>query len=127
MNHWAYHYIGLPYDERRNCWLFVRQVQKEQFVRDLPIITDPHVLLTQARLFKDHAERQRWQKVDRPVEGDCVLLKKSRYPAHIGIWLEIDAGGIIHCVEGQGVIFQRLSSLLLNGWQVEGYYHFVGN
>ena len=128
--HWAIALIGLPWSvhgsgpDLFNCWEFVRMVQAEHFGRLLPEIGNPEDMLVMGRTFRDHPERRRWAKVDPPVEGDCVLLRRSRHPIHVGVWLDVDGGGVLHCAEGAGVVFQRSDALALNGWAIEGFYRF---
>lgn len=130
--HWAENYIGTPWSATGvgpgsyHCWAFVRHVQEEQFGRALPGIPNPEGILSIARDFRDHPERRRWKRVKVPGEGDCVLMRQARYPIHVGVWLDVDGGGVLHCSQEAGVAFQSLSSLALNGWSVEGFYRFIG-
>ena len=57
-----------------------------------------------------------------------MLLRQSRYPIHVGVWIIIigTEQEVLHCVEGNGVVFQTISSLQLSRWQIEGYYRFQG-
>jgi hypothetical protein len=79
--------------------------------------------------FRDHPERKRWQLTDTPEQGDAVLMRQSRHPIHVGIWITISPSeqGVMHCVKGNGVVFQNMASLKLAGWQIEGFYRFQGN
>ena len=130
--HWATEYIGLPWSphgegpDSFHCWAFFCRVQRDHFDREMPQVPNPEDLLAMARRFRDHPERRRWMPVDRPAEGDGVLMGQARYPVHVGVWLDVDGGGVLHCFEGCGVVFQRVAALALNGWKVEGYYRFVG-
>ncbi len=130
--HWAETYIGIPWSATGDgptsyhCWAFVRHIQKRHFGRDLPGIPNPEDVLAIARGFRDHPERQRWEHVDSPENGDCVLMRQARYPIHVGVWLDADNGGVLHCSQEAGVAFQTLNSLALNGWSVEGFYRFTG-
>lgn len=126
--HWASIYIGLPYSATGegpgafHCWAFVRHVQAEHFGRALPPIPNPEDVLAMARAFRDHAERRNWLLVGDPAEGDCVLMRRARYPVHVGVWIGADGGGVLHCAQPDGVVYQRPEVLALNGWQVEGFY-----
>jgi len=130
--HWAEHYIGIPWSATGDgpvsyhCWAFVRHIQKQHFGRDLPGIPNPEDVLAIARGFRDHPERQRWELVNAPNDGDCVLMRQARYPIHVGVWLAVDNGGVLHCSQEAGVAFQTLNSLALNGWSVEGFYRYIG-
>ena len=88
------------------------------------IYLGPMAAVAMGRTFRDHPERRRWAKVEMPQEGDCVLLRRSRHPIHVGVWLDVDDGGVLHCAEDCGVVFQRPDALRLNGWAVEGFYRF---
>lgn len=146
MSHWAASYVGLPWkadgegpppgaagrDPDKtwsfHCWAFVRFVQRRHFGRELPEIPNPQDLLAMARAFRDHPERRRWTPVETPAEGDCALMRQARYPIHVGVWVEAEplsrGGGVLHCIRGSGVVFQRLDALVLHGWRVEGFYRF---
>ena len=131
--HWAETYIGIPWSATGDgpasyhCWAFVRHIQKEHFGRDLPSIPNPEDVLAIARGFRDHPERQRWKLVNAPKDGDCVLMRQARYPIHVGVWLDVDGGGVLHCSQEAGVAFQGVNALALNGWHIEGFYHFAGD
>lgn len=127
--HWATEYIGLPWvaggrgPTQFDCWGLFLAIQRERFGRVLPEIPlDADDLALLARAFRDHPERRRWERVALPAEGDAVLLRRSRHPVHVGVWLAADGGGVLHCVKGAGVVFQRLPELELHGWRIEGYY-----
>ncbi len=131
--HWAAAYIGRPWAadgeglDSFHCWALVRHVQRERFGRDLPVIPNPDDLLTIARRFRDHPERRRWDLVDTPEEGDCILMRQARYPVHVGVWLEVDGGKVLHVVRDKGVIAQSRESLAAHGWRIEGFYRFFGD
>jgi cell wall-associated NlpC family hydrolase len=131
--HWASAYVGLPWAADGegpgsfHCWALVRHVQRERFDRDLPAIPNPDDLLTIARSFRDHPERRRWNLVETPQEGDCVLMRQARYPVHVGVWLDVDGGRVLHVVRDKGVVAQSLMSLAAHGWRIEGFYRFTGD
>ena len=128
---WAIQYIGRPWiagergPESFDCWGLFLWVQKTHFSRKLPVIpVDALNLRTVLHTFKTHPERQRWAVVDVPQQGDAVLMRQSRHPVHVGVWVEADGGGVLHCAQQAGVVFQQLISLASHGWQVEGYYRW---
>lgn len=119
---WAARHIGIPWEagaqgpDAYDCWAFFRMVQREHFGRQVPVILapdydDPTAL---AGLFRSHEENGRWQPVtDKPRHGDAVIIHK---PLHVGIWLDADGGGVLHCVRGAGVIFTHDAA-----WRVSGF------
>jgi len=127
--HWAEELIGRPYraggqgPDAFDCWGLVRSVMAHRFGRALPAIPvnalDVRAVLT---AFRDHCERRNWDLVAMPVEGDCVLMRQSRHPVHVGVWLNVDGGGVLHAVSSSGVVFQRVRDLPGAGWRIEGFY-----
>ena len=128
---WAIHYIGRPWvagargPESFDCWGFFLWVQRAHFGRDLPEIpVDALNLRCVLTTFRDHPERLRWDPVSAPQQGDAVLMRQARHPMHVGVWLDVDGGAILHCAQSAGVVFQNMTSLGGHGWQVEGFYRF---
>ena len=123
--------IGRPWiagargPEAYDCWGLFLEVQRTQFNRELPEIpVDALNIKEVLNAFSHHPERQRWQKVKQPTEGDAILMRQSRYPVHIGVWLDIDGGGVLHAVQHAGVVYQMLTALEAHGWRIEGNYRF---
>ena len=120
-------YIGIPWEagaqgpEAYDCMAFFRAVQGAHFCIEVPAIIapdydDPEVLVA---LLRDHDERARWLRIDSPRHGDAVLIHK---PMHIGTWLAIDGGGVLHCVRGAGVVFTADSAWRCSGFGRREYY-----
>jgi hypothetical protein len=123
--------IGSPWiagargPEAYDCWGLFLEVQRTQFNRELPEIpVDALNVKEVLHAFSHHPERQRWQKVKQPVEGDAILMRQARYPVHIGVWLDIDSGGVLHAVQHAGVVYQTPKALEAHGWRIEGNYSF---
>lgn len=122
--HWAAEYIGDPWVAgEHDCWAFSRRVWREKFGMDVPAVdVDACNRLACVRAFDGHEEKASWYHVDTPQEGDAVLLAQSRHPSHVGVWVDADGGGVLHCVEGIGVVFQTISSLKVAGWHGLEFY-----
>ena len=102
-------------------------IHKRLYGRDLTIIPVQENNLRQLiKTIDAHPERAHWDVVYKPIEGDIALMRQSRHPIHVGIWLDIDGGGMLHCMQGAGVVFQNLHSLALTGWKIENYYRYIG-
>ena len=134
MTHWATDYIGKPWvvasdgPEAYDCWGLVVAIHKRLYGRDLTIIPVQENNLRQLiKTIDAHPERANWDVVHKPMEGDIALMRQSRHPIHVGIWLDIDGGGMLHCMQGAGVVFQNLHSLALTGWKIENYYRYKGH
>lgn len=129
--HWAEKLIGIPYKNGGNdlngfdCWGLFRYIENNFYGKDLSVINiNNDDIIKVAKEFKNNENRQDWKKVEKPKDGDAVLLCHARYPSHVGVWLDIDSGGVIHSVKGMGVIFSNLTSLKLSGWGRIEYYEY---
>ncbi|OYZ67867.1 MAG: hypothetical protein B7X98_02395 [Methylophilaceae bacterium 17-43-7] len=124
--HWAMQYLGQPWVEHDNdCWAFFRRISADHFQRDLSIIQiDTDNLRVCIDQFLNHTEHQYWKKTTSPTDGDAVLMSQGRMPTHVGMWLSVDGGGVLHCVKGAGVIFTKTSQLHALSYNVLGYYSY---
>lgn len=116
--------IGRPYTlgaagpDAFDCWGLVRHYYAAMRGVQLPVV-DAERTLAIARAFAGNAERDNWVEVWHPAEGDAVLMGQARRPHHVGLWL---GGGVLHAVEGAGVIYTTAPMLRHGGWNVIGYY-----
>lgn len=127
--HWAIEYIGKEWVSGANgpdafdCWGLVRYIQKIQFQRELPIINvDADDIRAVVKAFTTHDELTKWTLQDSALNGDCVLMSQGHEPTHVGIWIDVDGGGILHAVKGAGVVFSNAASLRLMGYNLLGIY-----
>lgn len=129
MEHWAVKYIGKPWERvEHNCWTFFRIVQHEQFGRDIPDYAfDASNRRNSAQAVSANPERSNWEKVETPKEGDAVLLAHARFPSHVGVWVDADGGGVLHCVNGPGVVFQSVTILKASGWGHLEFYRYAAS
>lgn len=120
-------YIGMPYHSIDfNCWGLVKHFYKTEYGIDLPlIIPEDQNIKSTINAINQSSERENWNKAIYPQCGDVVLLRQSKQPVHVGVWLGNDGGGVLHCLKETGVIFQSLQNLLFMGWKVEGFYRYA--
>lgn len=125
MSDWG-KYIGIPWEngaqgpDAYDCWSFFRDMQRTHFERELPIISvNANSIKTVISEFQSNDEYTNWEQVEMFSQlegGDAVLMSQSRYPSHVGIWIEVDGGGVLHCVQGSGVIFSSATGIGRDGW-----------
>ena len=133
--HWAVPYIGRPWrrgaqgPEEFDCWSFVRWVERERFGRDLAEIIVPEPppgasrVGAYARAFAAHPEEwAKWRPTSTPAEGDAVAMSKGREIHHVGLWIDADRGGILHCLDEIGVILSPVAALRAALWRRIDYY-----
>ena len=120
-------YLGLPWIEgQRDCWLFFREISEKHYRRIIPAV-DVDVMDIRDVIHKVDAEKKaRWEQIGKPEDGCAVLMSRNRYPVHIGMWLDIDGGKVLHCAQGMGVVFQNRQALAFDGWTGITYWRFSG-
>lgn len=120
-------YIGLPWvagaqgPHAFDCMAFAAMVQRRHFGIRLPAITVPDYDDADALvgIMNSHGERENWSKVATPQHGDMVLVHR---PMHYGVWIDVDGGGVLHCVRGAGVVFTRGASWAVSGFGRREYF-----
>jgi cell wall-associated NlpC family hydrolase len=126
-------YIGIPFQKNgsdRNgidCWRLIVLVYRERLGIDLPDFAGVYVdgslasLKKVSRMIRD--EKQAWQRVDRPLPYDVILLRTGDMVYHVG--LVIDRKRMLHVMEGIDSTIEEFTGLQ---WRqkVEGYYRYKG-
>lgn len=111
--------IGIPWVEggqgpdAYDCWAFAGMVQSRFFGRALL----PMGAFGAPELRALVAARRAWAITDTPRHGDMVEMRKLGQANHVGVWLDVDRGGVLHCQQGAGVCFDRLDDIRLMGWR----------
>lgn len=118
--------IGIPYKidgmtpEGFNCWGLIYYVRKNFFDVALPLIPigDDE---TCRDVFKAKVNAGHWEAVAIPGHGDPVLMRDGN-ASHVGIYLDLDGGGILHSLEGVGVVFTKMVHLRSLGFSRSVFY-----
>lgn len=118
--------IDLPYEKGAfgpdsfNCWGLLYYVQKNYFNTSMPIapIGDPEGC---RKLYENNMHNGRWAVIQIPEHGCGALLRGGEEP-HVGIYLDLDGGGILHAMEGEGVIWTPLNRLRALNFGRTSYY-----
>lgn len=116
-------YIGRSYDNAGlHCWELVRRCELEVFGRVLPaVIEHPGTKLGIARLMARRDAHPGWHRIDTPTHGAVVFMTRAghgpeRAAIHSGVYLAIDAGGVLHTDDPHGVVFESLAELKARNW-----------
>lgn len=123
--HWSDRYLGRPYIPGEfDCAALAMCVQWEVFGRTV-------------RIPAEHATGIRAQSaqininaavvadpIDKPSEGDAVLMKARGLLSHVGVYCVINGEPhVLHAMRNAGqVVRHRLRDLKLQGLTVEGFY-----
>lgn len=130
-HHWSEQYLGIPWasgaqgPDAFDCWAFFRHVQRRHYGRDLPIVSvDANDRPMVRTTFVQHPERRRWIPTDAPRDGDCVLFHKAGQVDHVGLWLDVSGGRILHAIPHSGVVLTSLVAARRLGWNPIEFYRF---
>ena len=74
-------------------------------------------------LFANRLQAGAWQQVETPEHGDAALLRGGDHP-HVGIWLTCAGPGVLHALDGVGVIWSPQATLRLLGFSRVRYIRF---
>lgn len=118
--------VGTPYGEDSfgptsfNCWGLLHYVQRHYFYVSMPVapMGDADACV---QMFVEHMHSGKWTPIATPVHGSGALLREGTEP-HVGIYLDIDGGGILHAVRGPGVIWTPIHKLKKAGYRTVKYY-----
>lgn len=108
----------------RHCWQMVREVQRDLFGRELPVVVEvapvgSEGLHAKHKLFSTHAELANWREVATPTHGAVAIMSRGVLTmfTHAGVYLEIDGGGILHTAAPHGGVFDSLLELHARRWK----------
>ena len=121
--HWVNDYIGLPWvayargPYEFDCWGLVLDVLSKQFRIDLPqyltVKTDDPQGMTKAMLCG--LQQNLAEPVKQPAHGAIaccyIVVNGKELLRHVGIYLDIDGGGILHSYEKHACAFDHPKKL----------------
>lgn len=119
-------YVGRPYlaggrgPEAYDCWGLLRHLQYRYFGRELPDLRMGDAVASFAAYERRRATGE-WVVIPRPVHGAPALMRAGMHP-HVGTWLVVDGGGILHAQEGAGVVWTPANRLNMTGYGRIQYY-----
>lgn len=129
--HWAERYIGKPFvDGGRgpdvfDCWGLLRWIVANELRR--PLLPTYPIPLTAKREIADAVESAiagpEWRKLSAPLHTCAVGLSRHTKLHHVGLFLAVDGGLVLHADEPR-VVAQSISALTARGWnRIEFYWH----
>lgn len=113
-------YIGHEWEaaatgpESWDCWNFLMHILSTYFNKNMPSAPIGDAEGCRA-VYDEQMKAGKWERVLEPQHGDAVSMREGKWP-HVGVWLDIDGGGVLHCCEGHGVIFSRPAVLRTIGF-----------
>lgn len=120
----ANRYIGLAWELGArgplayDCWGLLLHCRAQYFGGGIPDVAFGDA----ARQMYAHKMRSgEWEIVPMPEHGDGVLLRDGNDP-HVGVYLDLDGGGVLHAMEGHGVVFSAMRDLNFLGYARPTFY-----
>ncbi len=119
MSHWANDYVGLPWSAMGygpgefNCWGLYWFVSKKYYNREVPKfqISGHEPAQYMREISREVATN--WTLLKAPVDGCAVAMSQHKRIHHVGIFLAVDGGRILHSAEGVGVVCQKIGAVRL--------------
>lgn len=125
---WASTQIGKPWvaggrgPESFDCWglvycAYACLLQTEISLlggldpKNLTDVVDAHVV-----------EVANWERIQEPVDLCVVAMSKHRLIHHVGLWIPVDNGVVLHCMDKSHVIAQSINSIRNSGFSTIKYY-----
>ena len=114
---WIDKYIGLPWVQGGrefpsfDCWGLVRDVYRSQLNINLPVhpYDTKDINKVASAILGD--VRKSWVPIDEPEHLCVVTMSTSKVPHHVGVFLALDGGLVLHSGEHQNACCQTVKQL----------------
>lgn len=104
------------------CWYYDTKlgIQIDHYGKSM----NPKDMMSVCRFAFSEAGSPRWARVSKPEHGDAVAMSQNRRISHVGIYLDIDGGKILHSRDHIGVMLQSTHQLRASGINTILYYRY---
>jgi len=123
------HELGCRGPVKFDCYAMMQLVQWHLFGRvvssiDLGADASGRAVLSALAL---NRTRRAWRlNAGRPRHGDAVTMSHMHEPFHIGTFLDIDRGVVVHCASFAGLVCDDTAALRASGWGKICFYSYRG-
>lgn len=120
-------YVGLRWEsgargpDAYDCWGLLRHVQGRHFGKQIPDVPEFGYMAREMHLQRMLSGE--WELVESAFHGAGVLMRGGDDP-HVGVWLTLEGGGVLHAMERVGVIWSPSASLRMLGFSRLKFYRF---
>lgn len=125
-------YIGLKWasgatgPDEYDCQGLVVHIQEKFYNKKMPDVKiDSDNLFAVVKAITKNEAWEKFEKIEKPEDGCLVKMFASEDPSHIGVYIDIDNGGVIHAIRNQGVIWDSMFVLKKTYAQIE-FWRFTG-
>lgn len=122
------HELGMRGPQKYDCYAMMQLIQYHLFGRIIASIEvgkseDGRAVLGS---FAGRSARRAWRlNTGRPRHGDAVSMAHVHEPFHVGTYLNIDRGIIVHCASFTGMTVDDSAGLRASGWGNLRFYSFA--
>lgn len=106
-----------------DCWGLLRHTFQERRGITLPQFSgvDETGLAEMVKTAEAEALTH-WDELATPEDFCVVCMSRNSRISHVGLWLDVDGGGVFHSFKGGGVVFQPIATIRQSGFQLFKYY-----
>lgn len=109
-----------------DCQGWVIYVSEKYYNNKLPNVeVNAKSLLDIVKKISKHKVWEQFQTICSPEDGCIVKMVTAENPSHIGIYVNVDSGGVTHCLKESGVIFDDMFTLRATYHQIS-FHKFIG-
>jgi cell wall-associated NlpC family hydrolase len=130
--HWAHGYIGRRWvsgargPDTFDCWGLLWYVKRKHYGQDVPEYPgiDAASLGIVTGLIDSGAKQGDWEQLLFPIDGCAVGMSRGRRLHHVGIYVDVDGGLVLHAHDRARVLAQSIPSLRNAGYRrIEFFEH----
>lgn len=112
-----------------HCWSMYQLVQFHLFGRIVEAVRfDTSERGVAPRMVAEHIANAQWSRREgAPQHGDGVKMGHLSNPFHIGVYLDIDRGVVLHHAEHSGLCCDTLTQLRARGFRNVSFHRWVGD
>lgn len=131
--HWAFQYLDKKWvkggrgPDSFDCWGLVYWIYKTHLNQELPLYPtiDASDLVKVTEKITEYSTLPDWIPLDKPQDLCIVAMSKNIDTLHhVGLFLDIDGGLILHATPNAFVIAQTERDLVKWGYRRIEYYHY---
>lgn len=130
--HWSLDYIGKSWEiggrgpDSFDCWGLLMDIYKKRFDIDLPNFEGINLenVMIAAKAIDRNIKNDYWREIKLPIDECAVGLSRNKVMHHVGVYLNVDGGKILHCHNGIGCVAQSIQSMKRLGWTTIKFFRY---
>lgn len=116
-------HLGKPYKlgtqgpDYFDCWGWVRFINKELWNREIPWIDMSKGSISDfIKSGYEYRSQMDWVVIPNPIHSCLVEMSHARHAHHVGVFINVDGGQVVHSIQGGGVVCDPLLTIPISGW-----------